>query len=289
MSRNRTVCMMRVRNEARWIRECVSRAFAVCQTVVLLDDGSEDDTRTEVMSALGEEWHGYSSDLGAVTVASGRRGEQLCVIHYLASPFISMARPPIRVNEIRDKNLLWEYVKLLDFDYCLCLDGDEWLSKKAIREWPSALAVLENGYDIVHFPFVYVWDQEGQQRVDGIYGPVAPEHKTLNFPRLFSIKRVTENNLFEMRFSWYGTKGGFHCGSIPREKFLIDGHEPAAQRVNLPILHWGYFDERLRQQKFEFYNRVDPNNDFEGRYLHVIAQPNRHAPGPVQFAEWRDE
>ena len=169
-------------------------------------------------------------------------------------------------------------------------EGDEWLSRQALRGWQHAIDMLESGYDLVHFPFVYLWDAENQQRVDALYGPASPEHKTLNFPRLFSVKNVSEGDFWVQRFKWEGTRGGFHCGSVPRENFLVkqDRRGPTAQNCHLPIIHWGYLTEEMRQRKYRFYTRIDPENDFEGRYLHCIGQPDRWCPGPVQLAPYED-
>lgn len=284
MAREDWVCMMRVRNEGRWIRRSLERTFEVCKTVVLLDDGSEDETVEEAACALGEIADHYDDTF--FPSLDGQR--ELHVIH---SPFRPAVRKKEGVNEIRDKNFLWYYTKArVAFKHVLCLDGDEVLTKEAIRQWPQVEQFVEHGVDMLTIPFVYLWDSEDQCRVDGIYGDLGDGQPRLRFPRIFSITRVDEQQVFDMHFSWEGTKGGFHCGSIPQVHFTtrhqeggINGHFVAA-----PVAHYGYIDDSLRQRKFVFYNSIDPGNKAEGEYKHIIGQPDVHAPGPVELQPWED-
>lgn len=293
--RDKTACMMRVRNESRWIRRSLERTFEVARSVVLWDDGSTDGTCAEVVRWLAE--GGVTTETGGdfSTFFGEHPTTRLPVrLHILHSPFRKpgAVRPREQVNEIRDKNMLWYYCKShVDFTYMLCLDGDEMLSHKALTHWPAAIDSMREGNDIINVPFIYLWDSETKRRVDGIYGDLPGSGiATLNFPRLFSIERVHEDDLFDMMFKWEGTKGGFHCGSIPRQGFRRDKRlEPVPIILDLPIVHFGYIDDPLRQTKYIFYNQIDPGNVFEGEYRHIIGQPDVHAPGPVRLVEWCDE
>lgn len=288
MSRDRTVMMSRIMNEARWIRRNLERTFLVAQTVVLWDDGSTDATEAECREALGSERSERANSWGWIGLGAGPEGPR--ILHFLRSPFTDAARSKQRTNEIRDKNCLWEYCKAaVDFDYCLCLDGDEMLSLEAVRTFHKAIALLKNDHDILTLPFVYVWDAENLQRIDGIYGNASDGLKQLRFPRLFTIKRVSEQALFDTRFAWQGTRGGFHCGSIPREAFGRSDGTFRGGLFSAPIVHMGYIDDSIRRKKFEFYNTIDPNNEAEGCYRHIIGQPDCHASGPVQLASWSDD
>lgn len=301
--RDDVACMLRVRNEARWIRGNLERTFQVCRRVVLLDDGSEDSTVFESLKSVGvtSVWHlGNKGTPGLVRVHPGRvpampesglQGELDCELHVIHSPFRpAVARPMQGVSEIRDKNLLWEYCKAnVAFRHMLCLDGDELLSKQMVRYFDRAITALIQGVDMMTLPFLYLWDSDEQIRVDGIYGLKDDQIPTLRFPRLFTLERVTPDALHVMRFSWQGTKGGFHCGSIPREYFRPLDTDPRGGTFAAPIIHYGYRDEADRQRKHKFYNEIDPDNEFEGRYDHVIGLPNRHAPGPVLLQPFTDQ
>jgi hypothetical protein len=290
--RAETVMMARIRNEGRWIRRCLERTFLVAKTVVIWDDGSNDNTYTECVAAVGHGVHVNTKSNVHVSVFSRPDGSEL---HYLESPFRFRQPdwpPPhlrkFQVNEIRDKNALWEYVKAcVGGKYFVCQDGDEMLSRRLVAEWHQVSALLDNRYDIVHLPLVYLWDSEGQRRVDGIYGDIEPGGLArLNFPRVFTTLRWTEQDIFDSHFGWQGSKGGFHCGSIPKAQAM---NNMVATSVIWPIVHFGYIDDELRQSKFKFYNQIDPSNVVEGEYKHVIGEPALHAPGPVQLVPWSDQ
>jgi len=278
------VCMMRCRHEERWIRRSLERTFEVCKTVIILDDGSENDDmwREAVRATIPVQAH----RVGGVEIYA-HAGKSL---HYIESPFRPTVREKEAVSEIRDKNFLWSYAKArANFRHILCLDGDEMLSREAIRAWPHIEQRLnEDIDDIITLPFIYLWDAENQRRVDGLYGDGGDGIAKLRFPRVFTIDRVPQDVLFDMRFSWQGTKGGFHCGSIPRENFVTTAGAWKGGVVNAPVVHFGYIDDPLRQRKFVFYNTIDPGNQFEGEYKHIIGQPDQHAPGPVQLVPWED-
>lgn len=284
--RDQTACMMRVRNESRWIRRSLERTFQVAKTVVLWDDGSEDETIAEALATVIPDSKIFKGQSPFAVCYNDR------ALHVISSPFRQyVVRPKEAVNEIRDKNCLWAYCKSsVEFTYMLCLDGDEVLSLEAIREWPRAIEQMVSS-DILHLPFIYVWDAENVRRVDGIYGDVpsaSPPYAKLNFPRLFTIERLTVGQLFDTCFMWFGTQGSMHCGSIPRQNFRPYETEPKSAFIRLPVVHLGYIDEELRRRKYEFYNRVDPGNQAEGEYKHIIGLPDVHAPGPLEFVPWED-
>jgi len=220
-----------------------------------------------------------------------------CELHWINSPFRPAVRDILAVSEIRDKQALWEYVKSnVLFTHVLCMDGDEMLSRALLKNFGQLEHLLANAYDIIHIPFIYLWNEEGVRRVDGIYGPADDGLPKFRVPRAFTIARVEEYDLFEQRFSWEGHRqgrkvlGGFHCGSIPRENYRIfEGQRDlAATTIPWPIVHFGYMHKADRHTKFDFYNRIDPGNVFEGGYTHMIEVPNLHAPGPTRLEPYED-
>src|SRR3972149_957450 len=260
-ARGQVACMMRIRNEARWIRSILERAFHLVGSIVVLDDGSDDETILECLravyqdDALAQEAYEGTRDALSTTgyyvwdvtqTAANVRDVELTpaarVLHVLQSPFRpATARPTQAVSEIRDKNFLWEYCKAnVPFLHMLCLDGDELPSRQSMRQFGQAIAALERQGDIMHIPFVYLWDAPGQIRLDGIYGLAGGALPRLRFPRLVSIARASSEQLHIMRFSWEGSKGGFHCGSIPRENFRPNGVDPVAAIYAQPLIHFGY-------------------------------------------------
>jgi hypothetical protein len=296
--RDGVVCMMRIRNEERWITRSLQRTWQVAKTVVIWDDGSADRTKDlvleEFFAAIGWQYPTMRSKY----YRGGEEGLALvfadddagCELHYLRSPFRPAANEMEAVSEIRAKNVL-------------CMDGDEMLSLEAVRNFDKAVALLEGGNDMVDVPFIYLWNGEGNRRVDAIYGDrdgtrqneVADGLPRLRFPRLFTTMRCDPYDVFEQRFAWHGHRqgrrvlGGFHCGSVPQENFHPNGGQPTRGLFPFPVIHFGYLHNEDRVKKHEWYNTIDPKNVYEGEYKHIIEVPNIHAPGPSAFAPWEDK
>lgn len=292
--RDRVVAQYRIRDEARWIRRSLERTFEIAQTVVVFDDGSVDETEhcciaatvgMELFPELASKVAGrplWVLDTDSVESYQGERR----ILHYIHSPFENCVRAKQRTDELRDKSLLWSYVKaVIECETILCMDGDEILSRAAVRNLPTALEILDK-VDVLEIPVLYLWDSEHQIRVDGTYRNLDDGHPRARHPRIFTIKRLSEEQLFMTRFETSGYGGNFHCGSIPLEGW---GRTPTRALFPHPIVHFGYIDRALRERKFEFYNRVDPNSEAQQFYLHVIERPNKFCPGPPQFATWTDD
>ncbi len=277
--RERVVCQLRIKNERRFIYRCVESAWAVAENVVIFDDGSSDGTDIEAARAcLERELEEDRLPIGARKIPWGWRleGPDRRILHYLYSPFTESVRPNQRVNEIRDKQILLEYLKAcIPAEIVLNLDGDEMLSNQAIINFPKAIELLESN-DWLEVPVIYLWDREDQIRVDGIYA--SPRH-----PRIFTFKHLLNDELFALRYGWSSAGGGFHCGSVPK-----DGLGGRSKLFNHPIVHFGYIDEQLRNRKFEFYNRIDPGNKSEGEYRHIIGIKDHLCPDPVKLKPWID-
>jgi hypothetical protein len=108
--------------------------------------------------------------------------------------------------------------------------------------------------------------------VDGVYG-------RFYRPSLFRLM----NRNFRFQSTPWG--GNLHCASIPQEMLHCSA------KTEIGLLHYGYLDRDLRLRKYEWYNRVDPNNYAEDCYRHMVqgdipevppSMKLRHA-GPLQF------
>jgi glycosyltransferase involved in cell wall biosynthesis len=283
------MCFYRVKNEQRFIRRSLERTWQVCSRVVIFDDGSTDSTRQECIYSIPEvqnfTYRGFEHDdqTFKVFIATGEGKAGAQTLHWIDSPYL---RAELRVNEVRDKNAAWAYIKAtLNLEYVLALDGDEILSLQAIRRFPEMLAMLDAGVDVISLGFVYLWDREDQQRADALYGNARDGGKRFRQPRLFTTKRLTPDQLKRSGFqNRMNNPAGFHCGSVV---------SPLAERppkfVNCEIVHWGYFDDELRRKKYEFYRRLDPSGEGMGHgYDHVIGKSNVLAPGPVMLIPFED-
>jgi glycosyltransferase involved in cell wall biosynthesis len=127
--------MLRVKNEARWIKRSIESIAPLCNAGIwVLDDNSTDDT-LELAWAAGA-----------------------CVI---PSPFVTL-------NEARDKNMLLQMALHAKPDWIICIDGDEELSGD-YRDNLALTMRTTRAYSI-SLPIWYLWDRPDQLRVDGVYG-----------------------------------------------------------------------------------------------------------------------
>jgi hypothetical protein len=83
------------------------------------------------------------------------------------------------------------------------------------------------------------------------------------------------NDLY-FKSSQYGCN--FHIGSLPSNAIDYDN----AIRSNVKILHYGYFDDKLRSTKFKFYSQNDPNSHDQDNYRHIISDKSTFS-GPRGF------
>ncbi len=153
------------------------------------------------------------------------------------------------VQETRDKRWLMEQLGKVaqPGDWCLAIDGDEELEKSG-QAIVDRLGAERGGPDAYRFHVLYLWDSPEQIRTDGIYE---------NFWR-GSMFRYRLGTTFHS-----SSGGGFHCGNVPEPRVI--------QRAEgVRILHYGYMHKEDRLRKFEWYNRIDPNNVNEDMYRHMI-------------------
>jgi glycosyltransferase involved in cell wall biosynthesis len=149
---------LRVKNEARWIREVLD-AIKWCDAIYLFDDHSTDDTPD------------IAAECGAIV---------------LESPFDDF-------NEARDKEWLISHVAQRHRigSWVLMIDGDEVLEPggettigRLISSQPGALAFS--------LRIIYLWNSRNQKRVDGIYGTFA-RPRLFKLTGNYSFKRTGVN------------------------------------------------------------------------------------------------
>jgi hypothetical protein len=134
----KVACMMRVKNEGRWIQHTIDSVRELCGDLIyVMEDGSTDDTR-------------------AICEAAG--------VVVLDSPFIGMG-----LDEARDKDwLLHEVIERCKPDWIFMPDGDEELEAGGCAKIRRALET-NPPCDCFALKFLYFWDRIDQIRVDGGY------------------------------------------------------------------------------------------------------------------------
>lgn len=284
MSKEKTCVMMRIRNEERWIRRSLERSWQIANTIVILDDGSTDQTGYEAFKTIDSYCEPQGWDSGKIIDVDGpgKDGNQRLI--YVKSPFRGgfQERDGQVPHEIVDRQFLWDIVRTrTECPYVLSLDGDEMLSKQAIRTFPKIWEALQDSkVDMLTFPFLYLWDSEDLVRVDDWYSKYA------TFTRMFNLENLTSREIRALRFRM--TENTLHGGSLPLEGFKTPD-TVLVGKANAPIIHFGYVDDDLRRRKFEWYRTIDPGNTLEGEYLHIIGMPDQWCPNPPTLVPFEDE
>lgn len=243
--------MLRIKNEGVWIEEVINSILPACERIWVFDDHSTDSTPRI--------WNMHEK------------------VTLIQSPFEGL-------DESRDKNYLLQRLmgSISDFSlngnadspyWALCIDGDEVLAPGGADVIGSTLAKTE--HHAFKLPIRYLWNDRNHVRVDGVY-------RTFARPSIFRIM----NRAFTYQKTPWGNGANFHCSSIPQELLgAAHVHCPA------PLLHLGYINQRIRARKFDWYNRIDPNNKVEDGYRHITQgdpggvpanETLKHA-GPLQI------
>lgn len=127
--------MMRVKNEARWIRESIESLLPLCERVFVMNDRSTDDT-VEICRSFGD----------SVIISD--------------TPFTDL-------NEARDKSWMFEQCAGLAPEWIIMIDGDEVLEKNG----PAALKAFTHHPDVhvIALRILYLWNNRNTLRVDNLY------------------------------------------------------------------------------------------------------------------------
>jgi Glycosyl transferase family 2 len=174
----KVACMMRVKNEARWIKRTIDSVRELCGDLIfVMEDNSVDDTRAIAQAA------------GAVV---------------LDSPFAHLP-----IGESRDKDwLLHQVIERCHPDWILMPDGDEELEPGAAAKLRR---VLETNppCDCLALRFLFFWDSIEQIRVDGGYGTLRRQslfraNENFRFTSYYSKEQTPNQNHV-----------GLHCSNAP--------------------------------------------------------------------------
>ncbi len=235
------VAILRIKNEERWIAKTLESLEEICGSVVILDDGSEDDT-----------------------VKICEQNKKVVEIHKQSN---------LPTDASRDKNILLEMAKKTNPDYILTLDGDEVIMPNSKDVLFEEINVLYPESDVFEFEFLYMWDKPNQYRYDGYF--CQAWHN-----RLLKMKNQPDN----LRYSGTGYVGNGHSPGVPQNSI----GSAQSIRSKVKILHYGNYDEELRQKKFKYYttrdsSKISKHNEFDG-YKNIISGEGKlSGPHGIEF------
>jgi glycosyltransferase involved in cell wall biosynthesis len=130
------VAMYRIKNEERWIEKSLEAASEICQQIVVLDDGSTDNTLKICKS--------FSS------VVDIHEQKNL--------PF----------DDTRDKNILLKMSLKCNPDFIMTLDGDEVIMPNMKQILKEDLTILYPQADVYHIKFLEVREKPNQIRINDL-------------------------------------------------------------------------------------------------------------------------
>lgn len=134
------VAMYRIKNEGRWMEKSLESASEICRSIVILDDGSEDNT-LEIC----------------------KRFDKVADIHHQEN---------LSFDVVRDGNKLLEMALKQKPDFILRLDGDEIIQPNARKLLFEELTILYPHTSIYEFQSITIWDKPNQYRYDGVYSNI---------------------------------------------------------------------------------------------------------------------
>lgn len=159
-----------------------------------------------------------------------------CGATVYASPF------PDR-DEGRDRQFLLERAREAGADWILAIDADEVLDPRDVANLMTAIRF--SGADALHFRWLHFWDRPDQIRTDGIYSRSSP----------LRAYRVT---------------AALRLASISNGVHTWPEGEIGRAFADVRLWHFGYLDRSERLRKYAFYNAVDPANQAEDCYRHIV-------------------
>ena len=224
MNTPKITAIYRVKNEARFIEQSIKSVIDFCSEIIVLDDNSTDKT-VEICSSFDK-----------VSDIIKPRGTEL--------------------DEVRDRNYLFETAQKNNPDFILSVDGDEIFMPNASEVLFEEISIIYCDSDVFDFQFLTLWDNVNTIRVDGIFGNYWQK-------RLLRMKNQPNSLLLDEN----GNPGNLHCGSISTSS--VGFNDPSKSSVK--IFHLASLDEEVRKRKYDYYTKMDPDNVSTGAYKHMIS------------------
>ena len=244
--------MLRIKNEGRWIREVIAAALPLCERVFVLDDHSTDAT-DEICERMGPKVTVIRSAFEGFDESRDRE-------YLLGRVMNGVSDVHLRGDE---RSPFW----------ALAIDGDELLDPAGVAAIRETLA--DTRHHAFKLPIRYLWNADLTRVMDGVYDEAkhgsSVGHRSVRMDGVYqtfarpSIFRLMNRN-FRFQRTPFGNGANFHCSSIPQELL----HAAHVLIPGAPLWHLGYNDRADRVRKYEWYNRLDPHNESEDSYRHMV-------------------
>ena len=224
MNKPKITAIYRVKNEARFIEQSIKSVVDLCSEIIVLDDNSTDNT-VEICSSFDK-----------VSDIITPRGTGL--------------------DEVRDRNYLFETARKNNPEFILSVDGDEiFMSNTSEILFEETTTIYPNS-NVFDFQFLTLWDNINTIRTDGIFGYYWQK-------RLLRMK----NQPLSLLFVQNDNPGNIHCGSIPPSSLGFNN----SAKSSVKIFHLASLDDEVRKRKYDYYVKTDPDSVLTGSYKHMIS------------------
>lgn len=149
--------------------------------------------------------------------------------------------------DIENRNILLDLASFFSSEWFCFMDTDERFDERFVD---FDKATLDEKTDIVLFNFVHLWDSDKTYNAEYPYS----KNGILEKPRMF--RNIGHTQIYTNKV---------------RTHFMVIPHQKNCYRSEIFYKHYGMISQKLREEKYTFYQEEDINKD-QKSYEHIIKK-----------------
>jgi hypothetical protein len=185
--------------------------------------------------------------------------------HSKCAGIVRKNKPWTDMHDNLDKQTLYSLALTTGKPWMLILDLDELMDQR----WHDEMEKVDPETKLICFPYAYLFPDEthciSKDSSNGVYGV-----RKSFFPCAF---KITPDLCYPQVID-----ARLHVGRLPKkgvnQKILdaVDEYfNPKMDAWSL-VYHYSMVTEELRKERFEFYEKYDPNRDYQESYDHILRE-----------------